>query len=312
MILPLRCLLLSFRHPMSSYQWLLLIIPSLVAVSSAPPTRHTGSHSCHPGTSYSSLRHLVVVNRPLTLIIPAPHTHHTGPSHSSYRPFTFVIPAPHTRHTGESRYPEESLLVAGVPLPRECRGIGHRRPASPASCCPNASFKSAPISRPCVSSSTSRLPFQPITQPRQFIDFGDETPFPPSFRSLVVVTPAPHPRHTGPSPSSFRPPRTRYSGPSYSSHRPLVLVPASHIRHSGPPPSSFRRKPESRGHVPERLTIRITSTPLSPPGSCPGQGSNSLPRPPTFRHPSTGSGTPSSRSVSLPNLVKVKFGYFLM
>ena len=89
--------------------------------------------------------------------------------------------------------------------------------------------------------------------------------------AVPSVIPAPRSRHTGPSPSSFRPlalvipaSRTRYSGPSYSSHRPLVLVPVSHVRHSGPPPSSFRRKPESRGHVPERLTIRITSTPPSP------------------------------------------------
>ena len=165
--------------------------------------------------------------------------------------------------------------MAGVPLSRECRGIGHRRPAFPVSCCPNASFKSAPISRPCVSSSTSRLPFQPVTQPRQFIDFGDETPFPPSFRPLVVVTPAP---------------RSRHSGPSHSSFRPLTLViPAFHTRHTGPrtrhtgpPPSSFRRKPESRGHVPERLTIRRTSTrPL--PRITSGAGSNPLPHPSTFR-----------------------------
>ena len=114
--------------------------------------------------------------------------------------------------------------MAGFSLPQEGRGIGRRRAASPVSFCPNASFKSAPISRPCASSSTSRTPFQPVTQPRQFIDFGDKTPF----------------------------------------------------------PSSFRRKPESRGHVPERLTIRIT--PTSPlPRTTSGAGSNPLPYSSTFR-----------------------------
>ena len=292
MILPLRCLLLSFRHPMSSYQWLLLIIPSLVAVSSTPPTRHTGPHSCHPGTSYSSLRRLVVVNRPLTLIILALHTRHIGPSHSSYRPLTPVISALHICHIGT---PHSSYRRKPVSRGKPPRGRSPASTGMPGDRAPAAGLPGFVLSQ--------RLVQERPDQPALCLVFHIEAPLPtdhtaPSVHRLwrryavPSVIPAPRSRHTGPSPSSFRPPRTRYSGPSYSSHRPLVLVPVSHIRHSGPPPSSFRRKPESRGHVPERLTIRRTSTPPLPRITS-GAGSNPLPHPSTFRHAqgTAGSGT---------------------
>ena len=76
-------------------------------------------------------------------------------------------PLQRTRHSGESRNPEESLAAAGFSLPRECRGIGRRRPAFPVSFCLSASFKRTPISRSCTSSSTSTpsLPTDRATPP---------------------------------------------------------------------------------------------------------------------------------------------------
>ena len=199
MMLPLRCLLLSFRHPMSSYQWLLLIIPSLVAVSSAPPTRHTGSHSCHTGPAYSSYRAYSCHFGPAYSPLPTHHSRHSGPSRSSYRPLPFVISAPHIRHTGPSHssYRRKPVSRGKPPRGRSPASTGMPGDRAPATGLPGFVL-------------SQRLVQERPDQPALCLVFHIKAPLPtdhtaPSVHRLwrryavPSVIPAPRSRHTGPS-----------------------------------------------------------------------------------------------------------------
>ena len=187
---------------MSSYQWLLLIIPSLVAVSSAPPTRH--------------YRRLIVVT-------PAPPTRHTGPSHSSYRrkPVSRGKP-PRGRSPASTGMPGDRAPAAGLSGFVLSQRLVQERPDQPALCL--VFHIKTPLPTDHTAPSVHRLWRRyavpsVIPAPRS----RHTGPSPSSFRP-------PRTRYSGLSHSLFRPlllvtsaPRTR-PGLSHSSFRPPTLV----------------------------------------------------------------------------------------